>query len=141
MVIIAGFIAASISQTGGAPGLTAEGDLSPCPSSPNCVVSLPGTGDRHAIAPISLPEIRDPDLLAAAIKEVMSALQAKLVKEDGRYLAFTVESPFFGFVDDIEFLMGDTALQIRSASRVGYGDGDANRMRVEEIRKRLLSHE
>ena len=58
-------------------------------------------------------------------------------KEEGDYLAATFETPFFRFVDDMEFRMvpEKKRIQIRSASRVGYSDMGTNRKRVERFRK------
>ncbi|PZO25782.1 MAG: DUF1499 domain-containing protein, partial [Betaproteobacteria bacterium] len=48
----------------------------------------------------------------------------------------------FGFVDDVEFRIdqGSGLLHVRSASRVGYSDLDANRKRVEQIRVLLSTN-
>ncbi|MBE2221345.1 MAG: DUF1499 domain-containing protein [Anaerolineae bacterium] len=45
-------------------------------------------------------------------------------------------SPIWRFVDDVGIYFDESAglIQFRSASRLGYGDGDANRKRMEEIR-------
>ena len=40
-----------------------------------------------------------------------------------------------GFVDDVEFYCDGTAIQVRSASRLGYSDLGVNRKRVEVIRE------
>ena len=40
-----------------------------------------------------------------------------------------------GFVDDVEFYCDGTAIQVRSASRLGYSDLGVNRKRVEAIRE------
>lgn len=44
------------------------------------------------------------------------------------------------FVDDVEFRLGEQAraIQIRSASRVGYSDLGTNRKRMEEIREMFV---
>jgi uncharacterized protein (DUF1499 family) len=44
------------------------------------------------------------------------------------------------FRDDVEFLLGPgDAVQVRSASRLGYSDLGVNRKRVETIRARLTA--
>lgn len=152
VLIIAGFIAASVSRDGEAPGLTASGTLTPCPTSPNCVVSfsssdlnpVPGT-DTHAVAhyaidPITFAQGTEAVLMISALKDAMADLDATLVAETDRYLAFAVETAFFGFVDDIEFLIEGPIVYVRSASRVGYGDGGANRKRVETVRTMVLNN-
>jgi uncharacterized protein (DUF1499 family) len=44
-----------------------------------------------------------------------------------------------GFVDDVEFLLDDTAkvIHVRSASRLGKSDLGVNRQRIETIRAKL----
>lgn len=48
-------------------------------------------------------------------------------------------SALFGFVDDVEFLIDDTAkvIHVRSASQVGYYDLGVNRQRVNNLRSRF----
>lgn len=133
--VVAGFIAGNLSKSGAPPGLTAEGALAACPDRPNCVNSQADAGSRAAIAPLS---VAAPDK-AAAIKSAMAEIGAELVAEQNGYLAFTDSSALFGFVDDVEFLIGADVVHIRSASRVGYGDGGVNRARVERIRALLES--
>jgi uncharacterized protein (DUF1499 family) len=60
---------------------------------------------------------------------------------DYLYLEYT--SPFFGFVDDVEFWFrpddrqGKARVEYRSASRIGESDGDVNRKRIKAIRQDL----
>lgn len=133
--VVAGFIAGNLSKSGTPPGLAAAGMLSACPDRPNCVNSQADAGSRAAIAPLS---IAAPDK-AAAIKSTMAEIGAELVLEQDGYLAFTDRSALFGFVDDVEFLIGNEAVHVRSASRVGYGDGGVNRARIERIRTILTA--
>jgi len=43
-------------------------------------------------------------------------------------------TPLMGFVDDVEFYCDGKAIQVRSASRLGYSDLGVNRKRIEAIR-------
>lgn len=137
LVILALFIAAlgglvflaQKSRAGMPPGLV-DGALAPCPSSPNCVSSEPGTPERHAIAPLPLSAW---PLLPDIVSEQGGAIVD--VKED--YLATEFSSKLLGFVDDVEFRKTDEAVHVRSASRVGYGDMGANRKRVRALRAAL----
>ena len=54
------------------------------------------------------------------------------------YLHAEFTSAVFRFIDDLEFLVDDTAkvIHVRSASRLGTSDLGVNRKRVEEIRRR-----
>ena len=107
-------------------------DLKPCSDSPNCV-STSDDRERHYIAPISGGK-REFDAVAAFIAENQSA-QIRLLSEN--YLYAEYKTKLFGFVDDIEILLTSQGLEVRSASRVGYSDLDANRRRVEDLRARL----
>ena len=67
--------------------------------------------------------------------------RAKVVTDDGNYIHATFTSRVFRFVDDVEFVIDDSASEIhfRSASRVGYGDMGVNRKRMEEIRSHFAA--
>ena len=56
------------------------------------------------------------------------------------YLHAEFTSRIFRFVDDVEFLLEDGIIHVRSASRVGRWDLGANRARIEDIRGRF-SHD
>ena len=111
--------------------------LAPCPDSPNCVSSL-ASDEVHEIDPLPLPTA-DP---IAVVREIVESFpRTTIVAADDRYLHATFASRVFRFVDDVEFLVDEAAgvLQVRSASRLGYGDMGVNRGRVEEIRARLAA--
>jgi uncharacterized protein (DUF1499 family) len=108
--------------------------LSPCPSSPNCV-STQATDEGHAIAPFQYTKAR------AEAKEVLKAVmgtlpRTKLVDEDESYLHYEFTSLLLRFVDDVEFLLDETTktIHFRSASRTGYSDLGVNRKRMEQVR-------
>jgi uncharacterized protein (DUF1499 family) len=65
--------------------------------------------------------------------------RARVVVREANYWRAEFTSALWRFVDDVEFLFDDNArrIDIRSASRVGYGDLGVNRRRMEEIRRRL----
>jgi len=117
------------SQTGAPPGL-ADGRLSPCPESPNCVSSEPGAPDSHAVAPL-------PADAWDALPQVIRDLGGEIVRTETDYIAATFTSNLFKFVDDVEFRRTEDAVHVRSASRVGHSDMGANKKRVAEIRSRL----
>ena len=111
--------------------------LAPCPDSPNCVSSL-ATDATHAIDPLPLPPENPIDVVRQIVESFPGT---RVVTADDRYLHATFTSRVFRFVDDVEFLVDEAAgvLQVRSASRLGYGDMGVNRGRVEEIRARLAA--
>lgn len=113
-----------------------NGRLSVCPTSPNCVSSDAMSDNSHYI-----PAISDPDGSKwASLVQTLNAMEgAQQVTVDGAYVYFTFSTKLMGFVDDVEFL-NDTAqaeIAVRSASRVGKSDMDANRKRIEMIRMAL----
>ena len=114
-------------------------ELAPCPASPNCVSSLTAASDKqHAIAPFVLalpadeawPKIRD---------AVASSARTVIVSEADGYLHAEATSRIFRFVDDLELRLDSSAqrVNVRSASRTGYGDLGVNRKRVEALRDQL----
>jgi len=111
--------------------------LRSCPSSPNCV-STQAQDEGHAIAPFRYRKSRAE--AKEALKEIIRSLpRMKLVEEDEAYLHYEATSLLLRFVDDVEFHFRPAAgeIAVRSASRVGHGDLDANRKRVEAIRAAL----
>jgi uncharacterized protein (DUF1499 family) len=60
--------------------------------------------------------------------------------EHDSYLAATFTSSIFGFVDDLEIRVDSErkTIHLRSASRVGHGDGGVNRKRTERLKKWVI---
>ena len=108
--------------------------LSPCPSSPNCV-STQAQDAGHAIAPFRYRKSRAE--AKEALKVVLNGLsRTRLVEEDESYLHYEFTSLLLRFVDDVEFLFDEESktIHFRSASRTGYGDLGVNRTRMEQVR-------
>jgi uncharacterized protein (DUF1499 family) len=110
------------------------GKLAPCPESPNCVNSQ-AKDATHLIAPIAY----EGDATAAMTRLAQVVARqpgAKLVTQRGDYLYATFQTPLMGFVDDVEFVANPVqhAIDVRSASRLGYGDFGVNRKRIETVR-------
>lgn len=117
-----------------------NGQLQPCPSSPNCVCSQ--VEDKaHFIEPIHV---------TASVEEAKTKLlqvlkhtkRVSVPETKGNYIRAEFTSRLFRFVDDVEFLIvqsepNETLIHVRSASRVGYSDFGVNRERVEELRCEL----
>jgi len=112
------------------------GRLLPCPATPNCVCSDAPHGDAHYVAPIAAPPDTDWALIVAAVAAMEGARVQ--IERDG-YAHFTFVSGLFGFVDDVELHARPDSgeIAVRSASRIGKGDLNANRRRVEAIREAL----
>jgi uncharacterized protein (DUF1499 family) len=134
-LLLALLVLALLSRHGQAPGLL-DGRLTPCPASPNCVCSEPGTDVAHAAEPLPLPGGPDPVL---SLRDAVMAAGGEVQVAEGDYLAATFRSSLFGFVDDLELRLQPDAgvVQVRSASRVGHSDLGANRRRVEVLRALL----
>ena len=62
---------------------------------------------------------------------------ATVIEEKPNYLYAEFRTKLLGFVDDVEFLLGDGVIHVRSASRLGRRDFGVNRRRIESLRKIL----
>jgi len=111
-------------------------DLVPCPDSPNCVSTM-SKDSSHAMSP--LPYLKSGqesmDRLVALVREMK---RATIVSSIPSYLHVEFRSGLFRFVDDVEFVLDDSArvIHFRSASRTGYYDFGVNRRRMQEISER-----
>jgi uncharacterized protein (DUF1499 family) len=112
-----------------------DGKLSPCPASPNCVVSQGEADAEHAIAPIqySGDATRAMQHLETVIKTMP---RTSIVEQTDTYLYAEFASQWMGYVDDVEFYIDPTesVIHVRSASRLGQSDLGVNRRRIETIR-------
>jgi uncharacterized protein (DUF1499 family) len=114
-----------------------NGQLKPCPNSPNCVNSL-ATTNQHFVEPINF-EGSQQEASNQLVKILNTMPEANITKQQPSYVAAEFISRLFGFVDDVEFQMsitdvGETIINVRSASRVGYTDFGTNRKRIEMLR-------
>ena len=114
-----------------------NGELAPCPNSPNCV-STKAQDKKHAIPPIRYTTSRQ-ETMAKLIAIIRSMPRTNIVETTDDYLQVEFTSAVFRFVDDVEFYLGDTdkTIQFRSASRLGYSDFGVNRKRMKEIIRRF----
>jgi uncharacterized protein (DUF1499 family) len=136
LALLVGACGADSGEAPSPPALTEKGQLSPCPDSPNCVSSQ-ASDDTHRVEPLPLPP--DPEL---AMERALGSLERVTIREKRPgYRWATVESRIFRFVDDVELLAGPgaTRIEVRSASRTGYGDMGVNRERVQQLRNFLDS--
>ncbi len=112
-----------------------NGLLAPCPASPNCV-SSESHDQEHFSAPLEVQH--DPRTAIRRLANLIKHLpRTTVVKMTDRYLYVEFRSRLWGFVDDVEFYLapGSNLIQVRSASRLGYGDFGVNRKRIEKIRR------
>lgn len=114
------------------------GYFKPCPDTPNCVSSQ-ATRAGQKIDPISFAGV-DRAIAYQVLSEVIAEMpRAEVLVSRIDYIHVEFRSFVFGFLDDTEFALNDTAgrIEVRSASRLGKGDGGTNRKRVEEIRTKF----
>lgn len=114
--------------------------LPACPSTPNCVSSY-AQDKAHYIAPLSYT-VSDETAWQTVVRTVKSLPRNKIIQQSDGHLRLEVVTMIFRFVDDVDLVLDaeNNKIQIRSASRVGYGDFGVNRRRVERIRKLFLQN-
>lgn len=114
-----------------------QGQLTPCPSSPNCVSSQ-AEDASHRVAPLEFKGSAG-QAWEAALAATAWLDRTRIVEDSGHYLHAESRSRVFGFVDDLELLMDaeEKVIHVRSASRTGHSDLGVNRKRVETLRERF----
>lgn len=127
--------------SGGVPSATMGhngGRLAPCPASPNCVSSLASAESQRVEA---LRYSGDAVQAQSRLLSVLKGMErASIMRVEEGYIHAEFRSALFGFVDDVEFLFdAPGAIQMRSASRVGYSDFGVNGERVASIRARFAA--
>jgi len=137
LICIAGLMGCS----GTIPNLGVNnGELLPCPKSPNCVNSQ-AADEAHFIEPLhytgSEKEARN-----RLVQIIKSEERTKILQDTENYIQAEFTSALFRFVDDVEFYFpekqdGQAIIHVRSASRVGYSDFGVNRKRIEQIRSKF----
>ena len=110
-----------------------NGRFSPCPSSPNCVSTFASDAEHH-IDPLtfsgSLPEAK-----VRMYNVIIAMPRVRVISNTPTYIHAEFRSSIWRFVDDVAFYFDEEngLIQMKSASRLGYGDGGVNRKRMEEI--------
>jgi uncharacterized protein (DUF1499 family) len=119
------------------PGLN-DSRLAPCPASPNCVSSQ-ASAENQRVEPLRYSgDAAQAQWRLLAVLKGMERMQVQ--RADAGYVHAEFRSALFGFVDDVEFHFDPPgAIQVRSASRVGYSDFGVNHKRVETIRTRFAA--
>ena len=106
-----------------------DGRLAPCRRTPNCVSSQADPADARAL------HRADPfrgDAMAAVRSAVEAMPRTTIVPASTRTTCTPSSAAgCCGFVDDVEFFYDGSAIQVRSASRLGRRDFGVNRKRVE----------
>ena len=117
-----------------------NGELTPCPKTPNCVNSQ-ADAEKHYIQPVHYAGTQQ-EAHDRLLQILESEKRTKILTAQENYIRVEFTSALFRFVDDVEFYFpeeqaDETVIHIRSASRVGYSDLGANRKRIERIRSKF----
>ena len=109
-----------------------NGQLRPCPASPNCVCSEQQV-EGAFVEPFVYTTTAD-DAWRKLKQSIAETGGVVLTEQDG-YLHAVYETPVMRFVDDVELRLDENnqVIHVRSASRVGNSDLGANRKRVARI--------
>lgn len=135
LLLLASALALSGCGLGNATLRTGDGRLQRCADLPRCVSSVEGELERRRIEPIRYqgnPE----DARQALLRVLRAQPRTEIITETSDYLHAEVTTLLSRYVDDLEFSFGPDAgiIHVRSSSRIGYYDFDANRDRLEHIR-------
>ena len=121
-----------------------DGRLKAPSRSPNSVSSQAelhaGNPQRHYARIDPLPLRGDGPATLARLKSIVQSMPgARVVASRPDYLYAQFTTRWMKFVDDVEFWFdpANNVIQVRSASRLGYGDHGVNRGRIEYIRAKL----
>ena len=117
----------------------AVGKFAPPSWKPNTVSSTVEPSDKHYIEP--LPFTGTASTAWKRLREIVASSNGASIVTDGEtYLYAEFSSGLLGFVDDVEFAIGEKAgvIHARSGSRLGIDDLGVNRKRIEKIRQALL---
>ena len=110
-----------------------NGQLRPCPATPNCVCSEQQAEGAY-VEPLGYTTTEEEAW--RKIKQAIVATDGAVVTEQDGYLHAIYETPLMRYVDDVELRLDENQqlIHVRSASRVGHSDFGANRKRVARIR-------
>lgn len=136
ILVVSLLVLAACSGTRPVDTLARDGELSPCPDKPNCVNST--MSDEHHIDPYAIKG--DADKAWQALQLTLQQRErTEIITATDNYIHAECTSRLFRFVDDVEFVLrrDSNKIDLRSASRLGYGDLNVNRDRMEDIRSAL----
>lgn len=111
-----------------------NGQLLPCPESPNCVSTQSDTADKSYMAAWSYQgdQAASKAKLLAAINQMSGT---EVVTDKGNYVHVEFTTKIMRFIDDVEFIFDNSSQKIhfRSASRLGHSDLGANSKRMTKL--------
>lgn len=133
-IITSATLAVLLTACGGAASVrNADGTLSSCDSSANCLASNASDPDRQ-IEPLHYTGSRE--AAQRAMAKIVGQLRGGAVMEnEPGYMRIEFTSQIFQFVDDVQLLFqSDRTIQVRTASRSEHFDFGESRQRIEKIR-------
>lgn len=120
------------------PGVD-DGQLAPCPESPNCVSTQADPGDsEHYIEPVSFDG--DVDTARQRMVAILQGMDRTTIETaEGNMIHATARSLIMGFIDDVVIYFDEATntVHMRSAARLGYSDMGVNRNRIEQIKQQF----
>jgi len=115
-----------------------ERQLADCPPTPNCVSSL-ASNDAKKVEALPIKGGNKQTSWQNLLQAIKQA-GGQILIDDGHYVHAVFTSTIFRFKDDLEALLNEDHIDIRSASRAGKSDLGKNRKRVENIREIYRAH-
>jgi uncharacterized protein (DUF1499 family) len=114
-----------------------NGQLKPCPDSPNCVCS---ESHSQSDAQHFIEAIKGNKQTWVKLKQTIIEQGGHIQTESSDYMHITFSTAVFHYVDDVEarFDRAQHVIHLRSASRIGRSDFGVNRQRIKRIKKALL---
>ena len=136
-----------IPRLGGEPSWVNQDppEFSDTTTNPNFVSSKSKISERY-VEPILLPEDIDPNSAFKMILDLAEKQKGwKLVNSGDQWAHFECSTQWMNFVDDLAMKLNfkeekQWVIDIKSASRLGYSDLEANRKRIEKF-KALISNQ
>jgi uncharacterized protein (DUF1499 family) len=116
-----------------------NGQLSPCPDTPNCVSTRALSTNAEHFMP-AIPYTSDASFaLTQILRAVSSMPRVKVLQQNDTYLHAEFRSPTMGFPDDVEFYIDESnkLIHFRSAARLGRSDMGVNRNRMTELSEKI----
>lgn len=119
------------------PDVVNRGTIPEVTGKPNCVSTLSRDPARR-VEPIAYTG-EDSEAWSRLVMAIEEIPKSNIITNEAPYLYAEIQTPLFGFTDDIDIKQDreEKVFHLRSASRVGHSDLGANRKRVEELRNRF----
>ncbi len=106
-----------------------NGKLAICPDKPNCIST-----ENNDLAPVSFATYNS-EQAWKILQDIIVEQGGKIEKIHENYLWASFQTSVFKFTDDVEARLDkdNQLIQLRSASRTGYYDFNANRNRLKRL--------